>query len=465
MREAVGGIRVSTAQQVDAYGPDRQRQEILREAERAGLTVTEWVEEAVSGASTDRAAENRYYQLARERPGLNLIFAHPNRVGRHVEVTVGIARQIHRLGGTVWIAGLGNLRDGRNWRYFLRDAVESESEYANLVSQMAYGKRSKAASGRWAHGAVPWGYVLERDGRGRSTLPAPDPPAAAAVRRVFELSEAWGETRVLRAMREEGWPAPTAAGWTIRTVKNVLKNERYTGRAVFQGLTLEFPAIVPREQWQAVQERRSLRRRESGPRDTSLLWSGHVRCAVCGSAIGRDGAVTRYGRYIYYRCWRARRGHAQRLGQTPCSNTASWPPQAADEAWWSYLTAALSDPRHLPSILPPLAPPVPTPPPARVAELEAAIARAWEPYAAGKVPLEVAERLAAPYVAELERLRAEYAPAPAPEPPDYRQLAAQFVAALHAATGLEQRRGLLALLDVRLYVGPRGPERLSVSSS
>ncbi|GGI74960.1 recombinase family protein [Deinococcus wulumuqiensis] len=463
---AIGCIRVSTDQQADQYGPDRQRQEIEREAERAGLDIIDWLEESVSGANHARAAENAYYALLRERPGLNFIFSHPNRVGRHVEVIVGIARTIHQRGGTVHVAGLGNLRDARNWKYFLRDAADAESDYQNIVHQLVSGKRAKAAiHGLWPHGDVPWGYVLQRDQRGRSTLPAPDPAVAPIIRRVFDLAETMGQARMQQVLNAEGLPTAKGGRWATTSLNNILSNSRYTGEAVFQGITVRYEAIITKEQFERVQVKRALRKREPGPRDTSLLWAGHVRCPDCGGSIGRDGHKTKYGQYIYYRCWRSRRGEAARQGlEQPCANSRNWPTGEADDLWWLYLVEHLTDPALLAEIVAPPIEPAVSPPPARVSELEDAIARAWEPFAAGKIPQSVAERLAAPYVAELEQLRAEYGPRPARPAPNYAVQAAQFASALRGG-GLTfaQRRELLAALDVRLYVGPHGPERLSLN--
>jgi DNA invertase Pin-like site-specific DNA recombinase len=461
---AIGCIRVSTTQQADAYGPDRQRDEITREAERNGLELIDWIEESVSGANHDRAAENQYFTLARQRAGLNFIFSHPNRVGRHVEVTVGIARELHRLGSTVWIAGLGSLRDKRSWNYFLRDAVEAESDYSNIVSQLVTGKRSKALAGRWPHAAPPWGYLLQRDERGRSTLPAPDPLAAPAVRRLYDLSETQGQTKALHLMRSEGWPAPTSAGWTVSTVGKILRNERYTGRVVFAGIGLEFEPVISRDQWERVQALRATRKRESGPRDQSLLWAGHARCAVCGSAVGRDQFKTAYNQYVYYRCWKSRRAAVLREGGVVCGNGHAWAAGKADIDWWAYLLEQVGSPALLPALLPPQVQPMSQPPPARVAELEEAIARAWEPYAAGKITQAIAERLAAPYLAELERLQVEYTPAPPAPEPDYHRLSQRLAEQARRASTLTDRREFLSVLDVRLYLGPNGPERLSIAT-
>jgi len=98
----------------------------------------------------------------------------------------------------------------------------------------------------------------------------------------------------------------------------------------------------------------------------------------------------------------------------------------------------------------------------RITELQKAIERAWEPYVAGKISQEMAERLADQYVKELERLRQGHLPeAPAPTPA-YDDLAQRFAGAVAGAIAFEDQRALLRLLDVRIYIGPDGPERLTV---
>ena len=455
----VGAIRVSTDRQADAYGPDRQRAEIEQAARAEGLEIVHWVEEAVSGANHDRAAENDYYALARRHAGLNFMFSHPNRVGRHVEVIVGIARQLHALGATVWVAGLGNLRDSRNWRYFLRDAAEAESDYQNIVNQLIAGKRGKALRGMWPHGEPPWGYKLARDDRGRALHPEPVPELAAVVQRVFDLAETQGKVQIAATLAAEGWPTKSAGGargateWTPKAVSNILKNERYTGRAIYQGIELIYEPIISPEQFARVQTRVKLRKTARQPRGAvSDLWTGHLRCAECGSSIGRDTSLNdQKRRYVYYRCWRGKLGpNSTRAGQR-CSHSKTYKGEWLDDVVWPLLVSYLSDPARLPELLPPDAPVSSGPPLMRVQELEAAIARAWEPFAAGKISQEIAERLAAPYQQQLEQLRAEYAPQ-ASEQPDYDALAHQFADALARVESQAERRELLDLLDVQVYI-------------
>ena len=465
----IGAVRVSTDQQTEKYGPDRQRQDVRREAERAGLEITQWVEEAISGANDERAAENRYYELAREHPGVNVVFSHPNRVGRHVEVTVGIARRIHKLGGTVFVAGIGSLRDRRNWKEFLRDAVDSENEWGNLVYNLANGQEDKARRNLWPHGVPPWGYRLERNDRGVSLRPAPVPELAAAVRRLFELGELHGDTVTLDTMRSEGWPAPTAAGWTLKTVANLLTNSNYTGVRVFRGVPVTYEAIISPAQFAAVQRAREERRTHGGaPGTHTLLLTRHVFCAACGVGLLRQvsqGAYVTAGgerkksaMQVRYQCWKAR-GRAK-----VCTNTHPWPVPALDALCWAALRAALTNPARLAQV----AAPLPSGPRAdlsgRIVNSEAAIERAWRPFADGRAGYSelVAERLAAPHVTELARLRAEAQAEPAPDSRDFRARAAEFRALLADSESQAERRAVLDALSVRFYVGPEGVQRIAL---
>lgn len=167
-------------------GTARQRGDIEREAVERGLHLFHWVEEAISGTNQERAVDNQFFDLARQYPGLNFIFSHPNRVGRHVEVTVGIARSIHRLGGTVYIAGVRSTKDRRSWSQFLTESVGAEQDHSNLIYNLANSQDDKARRNLWPHGPLPWGYRLEHNDKRASLRPVPE--LVPAIRRVFELA-------------------------------------------------------------------------------------------------------------------------------------------------------------------------------------------------------------------------------------------------------------------------------------
>lgn len=464
---AIGCTRISTHGQRDGYGQLEQAQEITRYAQAHDLELLEIIPEVESGARelASRDAVQRYYQLAEQRPGLTFIFPRVDRIGRRAELILGIVRELHARQATVITLGLPmDLRSREGMLMLTTLAGMAEFDHSGLRDRMDAGRRQKAQAGRWPHGSPPWGYRLARDARGVATLPEIVEDQAAAVRRLFILAVEHGESALLRIMRAEGWPAPTAAGWRRKSVHNILANPMYGGRRVYQGITIEYPAIVEPELLARVQQAREERRTRAGREPvTPLLFTGHVRC-VCGASMGRDIALTRSAvrtTYPIYRCWRAKTAKVDERAREPHAPQRS--AERVDALLWAALTAHLTDPVALSEIVRPTMQATPLDQ-RRVDELEAAIARAYEPLTAGAVgyTLAIAQTLARPYADELARLRAEHAAQAAPAAVDGEQLAAQFVATLAQPMTFEEQRALLHALRVQMTLGPAGVEAVSI---
>lgn len=478
----IGAIRVSTDIQQDRYGPTRQREDILREAERAGLTITRWVEEAISGTDHERAAVNTYYDLARQHPGLNVIFSHPNRVGRHVEVTVGIARQLHARGATVWIAGMGSLRDKRNWRNFLRDAAEAESDHADIVERLQRGKYSKAAANRWPHGQPPYGYRIVRDERGKSTTIEPN-ERASVVQTIFKLLlGGMGSSSIALHLNEQGIPSPRpqqrgAAHWTHRAVLYTARNAAYTGRREFHGpdgevAVLTFPALITTAEYQQAQAMIDRWNRRVRPARTryAALFAGHARCSLCGGGIAvyennntskRTGQVTRY---TMYRCRNTYGGaaHASVRGGRVCAHNRTHRMERVDEIGWQMVIEAMTSAEFLSHAAQVDQPPGPDHS-ARLAELRGLMAEAVTRAVTHHLPDDVLDAVLAPLRQELSALERDARKAAAEiPPPDMTDLARVMQAYLPTLTTLEERREVLDTWQVKLHLGPDGPERVSI---
>lgn len=453
---AIGCIRVSTDQQQDRYGPDRQRRDIEREAAYAGLDVVGWHEEAVSGAKIERYNENAYYEQARAQPGLAFIFSASSRVGRHVEIIVGIARNLLKMGSPVFVAGIGDLRRPRNWKEFLRDSVDAENDYSNIIRQLTDGKREKAQSGGWAQGRPPFGYRLVRDERGVSGTLDIVPNAAAAVHRVFQLyAEHGGNALTARQANLEGLRTGADKHWTESGVAALIRNSRYTGRAEFYGHTVTYPAIIEPELWEAVQaqirHRRKGERTAHGPR----LLTGIARCAVCGGGMtyhistggGRGG-----GRYEYYRCWRS--GRVEATTGTHCTHGTYYRRTTLDDATWAAVTDLLTQPEQVLALLSRDVPP-PTHGP-RLAQIGQEMADLLTRATRYNLPDDVVTAALEPLQRERERLEREQAQVLAPQVPPALLDACQRMAVQMRTLPREQWRSVLDDLRVRVEVGPGG---------
>lgn len=455
-RQAVGGIRVSTDLQEDRWGPARQRRDIEREAAFAGLELVHWHQEAVSGAKLARYTDNTYYDLARAHPGLNFIFSAGNRVGRHVEIIVGIARELLKLKAGVWVAGVGDLRKPRNWKEFLRDAVDAENEYTTIVQQLTDGKRDKAQQGGWAQGRAPWGYRITRDDRGVSTGLEIEEVAAVTVRRVFDLyAEHGGNRLTARQLNTEGLTTATGQAWTESAVAALIRNARYTGRAEFYGHVITFPPIISPDLWRQVQG--LIRTRRKGERRTPgvHMLTGLARCAVCGAAMsgsfsmgGRRGT----GDYRYYRCWRSAQPRDR------CEHRKYYPQASLEDAAWEAVTGFLSQPAQVTALMN-AEPPAPDPAP-RLAAIREEMANLLTRAARYNLPDDVVNAALGPLQAELSRLESA-APAPAPTlPPDLADTCAHLSRNL-LSLDREAWRGVLRDLRVTLEVAPGGVVRVA----
>ncbi len=235
---------------------------------------------------------------------------------------------------------------------------------------------------------------------GYTTIPEPDPAdaehpravvrihpnEAARVRAIFEAYAAGESAHAIAArLNEEHVPAPydplgyekrAGRGWATNQIQSLLRNERYIGRVVWnrrefyrdpktkkrharlrpenEWITIDAPdlAIVPRDLWDAAQERhRAERRRVNGKKKVRLLsgflrWSsrsGRVRTVRLHGSLreGRpDSCMRRHACAIYgsasRRCagrrssrWPSTSPRQPRpSGQSSGSQTLAWPPPA-----------------------------------------------------------------------------------------------------------------------------------------
>ena len=176
-------------------------------------------------------------------------------------------------------------------------AACAQAESESISRNMRWGVQKRMEQGTYVPSAVPYGYRLNGN-----TLVICE-AEAAVVRRIFQAYLAGRNPQEIASeLTQEG---NTDRQWHGSTVKYILRNERYTGRTVFQKTfttqTLPFqrkinkgeaakylventnPAIISGEMFQGVQDliRRKFKQRASKPGDHPL--SGHVVCGICGA--------------------------------------------------------------------------------------------------------------------------------------------------------------------------------------
>ena len=196
----------------------------------------------------------------------------------------------------------------------------AENESLSISENEKWSVRRRFQKGTYRQAVAPYGYRLE-DGK-----LIPDKGTAPVVQFIFsEACRGDGAHRIAKELNGRGIPAPKSGLWKSCTVDEILRNERYTGDAVYQKTFTDssfvrhknkgecgkflhrdhHEAIISREQYEKVQIIRQQHRAERGTVDGSSTYAftGKLVCAECGSGLKR--AIIRgrsSGAYIAWVC-------------------------------------------------------------------------------------------------------------------------------------------------------------------
>lgn len=238
-KTVVAYMRVSTEGQVEKYGLDAQRSDIMRYCHANGLYISKWyVDEGVSGVKDSRPEFDKLlYGTEIENPPISaVVVAKNDRVARDINVYFYF-KMLLRKKEIELISVAEDFGSFGSMAHFLEafTMCVAEMERENITKRTSAGRAVKVNGGGYAGGRVPWGY---KSVDGELVV---DPFEADVVRLVFALrgdGKKLGEIADLLASR--GVKSKSGKDVTISTVQNILKNERmYKGELKYSGKTYE----------------------------------------------------------------------------------------------------------------------------------------------------------------------------------------------------------------------------------
>ncbi|HEX2298796.1 MAG TPA: recombinase family protein, partial [Pseudonocardiaceae bacterium] len=205
--------------------------------------------------------------------------------------------------------------NGRDRRSLLEDAVDSEYESSKMSARMRRAVAANAVAGR-PGGRIPFGYRRVFDPRTRQLIAQEPEPAEAAV--VAELYRRLIQGHSLRAIARDFqarcirtrtgrvFSAEHLRSVALSPVYAALRAHRPTGHSGGRHAVLpveqlyegQWPAVVPRADWLAVQRLlRSPERKTSRPGRGKHLLSLIAHCGRCGGTVA---VAYRRGRSEYF---------------------------------------------------------------------------------------------------------------------------------------------------------------------
>lgn len=184
----------------------------------------------------------------------------------------------------------------------------AENESVSIAENSTWSIQSRFQNGTFKLAYAPYGYdVIE----GKLVL---QPEQATIVKAMFDQTLAGiGTDAIAKELNAKKIPAKRGTHWTATTVRGILKNENYTGDAIFQKTYTDshfnrhhnhgekdkyrvehhHEAIITKDMFEATQQVIRQRGKEKGalPQDKKYQnrypFSGIIRCHQCGATFKR----------------------------------------------------------------------------------------------------------------------------------------------------------------------------------
>ena len=291
-----------------------------------------------------------------------------SRFGRNTVDTLVFTRELRSLGIDIYFEkeNLHTCSAEGELLLTLMAAV-AESEAVSMSDNIKWGKRKRYEKGIIESLAV--GTMLgfqQKDGEISIVE-----EEVAIVRRIYDYFLAGHNYQYIseRLRKDDVLTKHPGSTWANKTVSNILENEKYCGDCLFQKTFIEsplthkpipnqgelpqflvedvLPAIIPREEWLAVQELRK-RHSEKGLRQSEEYpFTNMLVCPYCGKKYGSYTSATHNRELLYwYRC-SSRYDHTAvevpGMMYTPPSRLRVENPSAAMVAYCRLMQATLTD--------------------------------------------------------------------------------------------------------------------------
>lgn len=292
-------------------------------AKRKGwVVVGEYRDDGISGFEDERRPDFRRMladMVRQPRPFDVIVVWDYSRFSRSLEHSIRASQDVRAAG--VQLESTKEQVDDTPAGWLMGTIFRSFNEFQvrKLADDTRRGMRKNAEQGNYNGGVVPIGYRVERGDGKKGGVLVPDPQWAPLVRRIFGMALAGtGSCAIAGELNDEGLRTKQGRRWSKQSVLVVLRNEKYTGTAIWgESQTGKFAndqqpvvrvesaheALVSKDDFariQALIESRDPTVLHPRTAAGDYLLSGLLRCETCGAAYIGHGA--KKGTHHYYTC-------------------------------------------------------------------------------------------------------------------------------------------------------------------
>lgn len=209
----------------------------------------------------------------------------------------------------------------------------AEQEVIEKKERFARGKAKKAEEGKYAGGAIPFGYMVDYD---RDKLIVINEEEASIVREIFDMYESGISIKnIAQEYYERG-----NLRLTISLVHNILINESYTGKSLKQPNSSYFrsyPIIITQQQFDKCREIAKTNNTNASKTKTIYFGEKLIKCPTCGCNMIGSGSKNHYKCYDAYYINKRLNGYSN---EDKCTNKSTIAINVLDSLLWHYTQQA-----------------------------------------------------------------------------------------------------------------------------
>jgi site-specific DNA recombinase len=363
--------RVSTDEQTENFSLETQVTNATRMAQQFNISLSSTaLLDDYTGTKLDRPELIKLRDLIRRKKIDAVIINTSDRLSRkpaHGEILLDeMAAHGVRLFIVYHNRELDITEDCPDRDLLLQEMIFNRRWRVMLLEAMQRGRKGKAARGLYiGQGYSPFGYYKER--HGRVTVLIVDEEEAALVRLIYYwyTVERVGVSEIQR--RLHGIPSPlerkpeldksklylvkTArepGDWSTNSIYWILKNEAYAGSLTMyedpdNPVTIEVPAIIDRDMWEAAQQiRRDGKVKSKRNTKGEYLMQTRLRCNTCNYIMGMQPCKPKDKVFRYYYC-PSRKNHYSK----PRCGLPYFRQEIVDAAVWDFISTLIRHPKTL----------------------------------------------------------------------------------------------------------------------
>jgi site-specific DNA recombinase len=377
MKAAIYG-RVSTSKQEHEQTIESQLERLKEYIEKEGLEIDAkniYIDEGYSGTKLERPGLDALRDGAAEGRFQKIVIYSPDRLARRYAYQVIVIEELNKCGCEVIFLQRPLSEDPEENLLIQMQGIIAEYERAKIIERTRRGRLFKARQGHFLMWSTPpYGYRYQPISSGQPGCAIIHEEEAELVKQIFQwyVEENVSTYKIAKRLNLMGiHPRKGGKGWAPATIRLILVNETYIGKAYYnrrfgvkpkkprnpmayqkyenttkklrpknEWIEIEVPAIIDEGIFRRAEEQLKKNTWWSSRNNTQhqYLLRGLIRCGGCGYKM--SGLFKE--KYAYYKC-RKGRDLVETHRETKCKSRAVRQ-GLLDEVVWHKITELLENP-------------------------------------------------------------------------------------------------------------------------